>query len=244
MRRSVIRIFIIASILAVFAVLSGPGSVGAATPPGTDAPAFLFGIPGDSLSELNSPTVLAHGTRTAEGSCVGNSFVVVIESSSEHIGAVSGTIDHNCSVAVDNISWNTLAAQATGGAVNPASDANTTHYVRTTKTELNDLLEIDLLVAFAELEYDDDGSTLSNGGRDYLCDVEENTGWTLTGCNVNYDTWSSSHMYNSIWTSGSHFLGDTYATARVDAWPDDSRHECAYGPTLFATHWHCRFDVN
>ena len=100
--------------------------------------------------------------------------------------------------------------QATGGAVNSTSDGNTTHYVRTTKTELNDLAEIDLLVTFTELEYDDDGSSLSNGQRDYLCDVEENTGWTLTGCNVNYNTWSSSHMYFSTWTSGSHALGDTY----------------------------------
>ena len=195
MKRSVIRILIIASTLIVLAVVFGPGSVAArAMPPGNDAPSFLFGIPGNSLSKLNSSTVLAHGTRTADGSCAANGFVVVIESSSEHIGAVSGTIDHNCSVAVDNVSWKTVAAQAVGTAVSPASDANARHYVRTTKTELNDLPEIDLLVAFAELEYDDDGSSLSNGRRDYLCDVEGNFGWTLTGCTVNHNTLRVVHI--------------------------------------------------
>ena len=247
MRRPVIRIFIITSILAVFAVLSGPvsaaGQEGAASG-GT----WSYTTEDGRAGSLREGMVISQGTQTANGGCIFISFQA--SSTGSYEGAVEGHVAANCTVHVDVISlqmqeppspgeslrstlgnmWRSATGQSARGIDRDAY----------TKSELNDFAGLDLLWARVDIEYTDDGSSLSNGDVSHLSD--KIFYWDLHSCTSARNETSTSTMWGWTRAEADGFaFRPTHAKAQVTVWPGEQpEHHCYNGRTYQGTHWRCR----
>ncbi len=248
MNRSAIRIFIIASILAVLAIL--PGSASAAeleataptAPPVIDAPTYMITTPAGSMSKLRAGAVISHGVRLSDGSCSNGEIAVEISNRGAHEGVVSMSVDAHCNVRLDDLSWRRVQVPAAPSVAAASQNKRSA----STKSELNDEVGMDLLVALAEIEYSDDGFELDDGEFDYDCRVHC-PWWQLADCDDGSTVHGSDRMWGWTRVDGkafpeSRWTGTTHGKAKVWVWPDEhTNHRCYNGRTRVATHWRCRY---
>ena len=203
--------------------------------------------------------MIAQGTLNASGICEDLEFTVGMSGRGNYGAKISGRIDSDCQVWVEQTTWTRTPPHDNAIALNPmlpsmaASAPNMALWYGSTKTELNDFAEIDIATAFADLIYWDDGSELSGGVAWHDCDVFP-IGWSVASCVESENVTSPSRMYSSTRNNTTHtFAEDTYLYARFVAYPDEDKdHTCAHGitpsiPLLPPLHWHCRkehFQVN
>ncbi len=238
MKRSVIRIAILASALSVFAILSGPGLVaGQATEPATaKAPDYTVTVGGSTLSNVQSGTVISRATRLANGRCNNGEMVIDVQGRKGYEGVVSVSIDSHCVIRLEGVSSQRIQTSTTPG-VAFSSEERSAY----TKSELNDEIGLDLLLARVDIEYTDDGSSLSDGDASHRCD--KIFYWELHSCTSAHNDTSATKMWG--WTraeaDGLAFQ-PTHAKANVWVWPDErTKHRCYNGQTYQGTHWRCRY---
>ncbi len=95
MKRSVIRIAILAGTLIVFATLSGPGLVaGQATEPtAADDPGYSITVGSHTLSNVRSGAIISQATRLPDGRRNNGEMVIDIQGRRGYEGVVSVSID-------------------------------------------------------------------------------------------------------------------------------------------------------
>ena len=244
MKRSAIRIAAVASILIVFALLSGSGSAAgqAMESPTSHVPSYSITLGNRAFSNVQSGAIIAKATRLADGACDNGEMIIDVVGRRVYEGVVSVSADANCTIRLDDVSWRRLATPATLSVA--ASHDEGSAY---TKSELNDEIGIDLLVAHPEIAFSDDGTELENGDFDYDCYVSRWTAWKLTGCSFDSSVHDSDRMWGwtrtqAKWRPELGPVGTTYGKAKVWVWPDErTNHRCYNGRALSVTHWICRY---
>ena len=251
MRRSVIRIVIIASILAVFAILSGPASAAGqegAAPAGT----WSYTTEDGRAGSLHAGMVISNGTQTAAGGCIFNEWEVSFQTNTtgSYEGAVEGHVGANCTVHVDNVSLqrqeppSRVQALMTklGKILQRATGQSHSGFDRRayTKAEINDPPGIDLLWARVIIEYIDDYSSLSGGDVAHKCDKAIH--WDLSSCTSAHNDTSATRMWGWTRADGDGFaFQPTYAKAKVAVTPGaEPVHSCYFGTQYPLVNFRCR----
>ena len=255
MKRSVIRIVTIASILAVFAILSGPASA-AGQENTAPTETWSYTTEDGRAGTLHEGMIISQGMPTASGGCVSGAWDVYINvnTTGPYESVVGGYVDANCTVHVDEVSlqrqeppsprqalWSTLEnmwRHATGQSLRSID-----RYAYT-KSELNDEVGIDLMMARVDIEYVDDGSAISDGDVDHECD--KIFYWDLHSCTSAHNDTSPTRMWGWTRAEADGFaFRPTHAKAKVTVMPDeDPIHRCYNGRTYQGTHWRCRTGGN
>ena len=243
MKRSVILIAILVSTLSVFAILTGPGIVAGQSvePVPAETPDYTITVGSSSFLNVQPGVVIARATPLASGFCDNDEIIIDVGGRRGYESVVSLSIDADCVIRFDGVSWERPPSLPM-----PVLASNSEERSAYTKSELNDEIGWDLLVAYAQIDYTDDGSELDNGDFDYECDVNEPTGWKLTGCSYSFNVHDSDEMWGWTRTQGkwgpeTRYTGTTHGKAKLWVWPDEqTKHRCYNGRTLIGTHWRCR----
>lgn len=128
-----------------------------------------------------------------------------------------------------------------------AQATHISHYKGWTKSELNDLIEIDLVSAYAEMKYYANSSAQTvYGGHSPVnrCEWLTLSGWQLEACSA---VWSPSGT-STVWTEtsgefinlGVSPLTEADTTAKFSATWNSWTKTCVWTAAPTLTHWHCQ----